>query len=168
MRIFLIGMMGAGKTTLGVQLAQALDYPFVDMDAYIEQRESRTIAQLFEQEGAERFRELEREALEAVVQEYAQAVIATGGGMPCFHNNMAYINQHGKSVFLDVPETEIVRRLAASDLSVRPLLANKSEAELQAFVGNTLADRRKFYEQARYIFRGEADLESILSVLNKE
>lgn len=148
--IFLVGMMGSGKTTLGRQLAERLGYTFVDLDEYLEQREGKTITQLFEQEGQERFRELERQALEAVVQEYEQAVVATGGGTPCFFANMQLINRQGTSIFLDVPAEEICRRLYASDLSLRPLLADKSLPELNKFIARTLGERRAFYERAHH------------------
>ena len=154
MRIFLIGMKGSGKTTLGRQLAADLHCPFVDLDAYLEQREGRSIAQLFEQEGQERFREMEREALEAVVQEYDQAVISTGGGAPCFFDNIGFMNQHGRTFFLDVPLEEISRRLLASDLQVRPLLAGKTEEEVKSFLLKTLSHRRQFYERAGTTLQG--------------
>lgn len=156
MLVFLIGMMGSGKTTLGSQLAERLNYAFVDLDEYLEKRVGRSIAQIFEQEGQERFRELEREALEAVVQEYEHAVISTGGGAPCFFDNIEFINRHGKSCFLDVPVEEIARRLLASDLRVRPLLAGKTEEEVKAFLAKTLSLRKQFYEQASIKLQGPA------------
>jgi shikimate kinase len=154
-RIFLIGMMGAGKTTLGRQLASRLGYTFLDLDDLIEQREGRSIAELFEQEGQERFREKEREALEAVVQQYMHVVVATGGGTPCFFDNIDFINRHGTSVFLDVPVEEITQRLSASDLSLRPLLAGKSLEEVNGFIAKILAERRAFYEQANHTLSGK-------------
>ncbi|MDX5419339.1 MAG: shikimate kinase [Hymenobacteraceae bacterium] len=154
-RIFLIGMMGAGKTTLGRQLAGRLGYTFVDLDDYIVQREGSSIAQLFEQVGQEGFRQKERQALEAVVQQYDQAVIATGGGAPCFFDNMAFINLHGTSIFLDAPADELAQRLLLTDLSERPLLAQKNETELKDFIVKTLAARRVYYEQASHTLTGK-------------
>ena len=154
-RIFLIGMMGAGKTTLGRELAGRLGYTFVDLDDYLEQREGRSIAQLFEAVEQEGFRQKERQALEAVVQDFEQAVIATGGGTPCFFNNMDFINEHGTSIFLDVPAEELTQRLLLTDLSQRPLLAQKSEAELKDFIVKTLAERIAYYRQARYTLTGK-------------
>lgn len=156
MLIFLLGMMGSGKTTLGRQLAQQLGYTFVDLDEYIEQREQQTIAAIFGEQGEEAFRQKERAALEALVQEYTQAVVATGGGAPCFFDNISYMNQHGATIFLAVPTTEISRRLLATNLNLRPLLANKSEAEINLFLAKTLAYRNQFYEQAKYKLEGNA------------
>ena len=150
----MIGMMGSGKTTLGRQLAAQLQCAFVDLDDYLEQRSGRSIASIFEQEGQERFREMEREALEAVVQEYGQAVISTGGGAPCFFDNIGFMNRNGRTFFLDVPVEEISRRLLASDLQVRPLLAGKSENEVKSFLLKTLSHRRQFYERAGTTLQG--------------
>lgn len=168
MRIFLIGMMGSGKTTLGRQLAESLQFSFVDLDEFIQEREKTTIAQLFEQEGPEKFRELEREALEAVINEYVDAVIATGGGTPCFFDNMSYMNRYGKSVFLDVPAEEIFKRLSLTDLTARPLLAGKSETELKDFITTTLEQRLSFYKQATFTLGMHGhkikDLQTLLNI----
>ncbi|RDV10396.1 shikimate kinase [Pontibacter diazotrophicus] len=167
MLIFLIGMMGSGKTTLGRQLAERLGYAFVDLDEYLEKRVGRSIAEVFEQEGQERFRELEREALEAVVLDYDDAVISTGGGAPCFFDNIDFINRHGVSCFLDVPVEEISRRLLASNLQVRPLLAGKSEEEVSSFLAKTLSLRKQFYEQANIQLKGPAiSVEQLQHLLN--
>ncbi|MEJ8757759.1 shikimate kinase [Pontibacter sp. H259] len=151
MLIFLIGMMGSGKTTLGKELAEKLGYTFLDLDAVIEEKENRTIAELFAAEGQEWFRELERSALQRIISNYKQAIVATGGGTPCFFNNIALMNASGETVFLDVPVKDIVQRLSQSDLSNRPLLLGKTQSELISFLGKTLADRRQFYVQAKYI-----------------
>lgn len=156
MLIFLIGMMGSGKTTLGRQLAQEMGYTFIDLDAYIEQRENKTIAAIFEQLGESAFREMERSALETIVQEYKSAVVATGGGTPCFLDNIIYLNQHGETIYLAVPPQELTRRLLTTNLNTRPLLVGKTEAELSDFVAKTLAHRVWFYQQAKHKIEGAA------------
>lgn len=167
MLVFLIGMMGAGKTTLGWQLANKLGYSFVDLDDFIEKREGKSIAQIFEQEGQERFRELERAALEAVVTENTKAVISTGGGTPCFFNNMDFMNGQGKTIFFNVPLSEIFTRLSGSNLALRPLLANKTEEERRLFLTNTLAARKPYYEQAVYTLNGpDFTVQALLKLLN--
>ena len=154
MLIFLVGMMGSGKTTLGRQLAQQLGYTFVDLDTYIEQREKKSIASIFAEHGENAFREMERAALEAVVQEFENSVVATGGGAPCFLDNISYMNQHGETIFLAVPPEELSRRLMATDLNLRPLLAGKTEQEINSFITKTLAHRVWFYQQAKHKVEG--------------
>ncbi|MBC5994865.1 shikimate kinase [Pontibacter cellulosilyticus] len=165
MLVFLVGMMGSGKSTLGRQLAQMLGYTFIDLDEYIEQREQKTIPAIFADQGENTFRQKERDALQAVVQEYADAVVATGGGTPCFFDNINFMNQQGKTVFLAVPPEAIVRRLTVTDLNTRPLLAGKSEAEITSFMVKTLAHRVWFYQQAKYTAEGAAITASQLAQL---
>ncbi|OKL41017.1 shikimate kinase [Pontibacter flavimaris] len=168
MRIFLIGMMGSGKTTLGRQLAGQLGYTFVDLDEYLVQRQGQSINQIFEQYGQEHFRKLERQALEEVVQKYDKAVISTGGGAPCFFNNIEYINQHGTSFYLDVPVEQLAHRLLAHGLQERPLLTGKSPAELNLYLTETLTHRKQFYERATYTLAGaNTAAQSLLRLLNQ-
>ncbi|AKD05531.1 shikimate kinase [Pontibacter korlensis] len=167
MRIFLVGMMGSGKTTLGRQLAQWLNYAFVDLDEHIVQQQGQSIAQIFEQQGQEYFRKLERQALEELVQKYERVVISTGGGAPCFFDNIYFINLHGESFFLDVPVEELVQRLLTQGQEERPLLAGKNIAELKSYLTETLTYRRQFYERAKHtISENSLSPESILSLLN--
>jgi len=167
MRIFLIGMMGSGKTTLGRQLAERLGYTFVDLDEYLVQRQGQSINQIFELHGQEHFRRLERQALEEVVQQQEQVVISTGGGAPCFFDNINFINQQGVSVYLSVPVEQLTQRLLAQGTAERPLLAGKSAAELNSFLTETLTLRSRFYERATHTLAGgQASVESLLSLLN--
>lgn len=97
-RIFLTGYMGAGKTTLGKAFARELNIPFIDLDWYIEERLHKSIRELFIERGEASFRELERTMLHEVA-EFENVIISTGGGTPCFFDNMEYMNDNGQTVF---------------------------------------------------------------------
>lgn len=110
-RIFLTGYMGAGKTTLGKAFARKLNIPFIDLDWYIEERFHKTVGELFTERGEAGFRELERNMLHEVA-EFENVVISTGGGAPCFYDNMEFMNRTGKTVFLNVHPRCAVQTLA--------------------------------------------------------
>lgn len=151
-RIFLTGYMGAGKTTLGKALARKLHIPFVDLDWYIEERLHRTVGELFTERGEDGFRELERTMLHEVGA-FEDVVISTGGGAPCFFDNMDYMNRNGKTVFLDVHPDILFHRLRMAKQQ-RPILQGKENEELRAFIVAALAKRAPFYSQAQYTFNG--------------
>lgn len=151
-RIFLTGYMGAGKTTLGKAFARELGLSFVDLDWYIEERFHQTISQLFAECGEDGFRRLERNMLHEV-GDFENVVVSTGGGTPCFFDNMDYMNAQGQTVFLDVDEETLFRRLRVATAQ-RPILRGKSETELRAFICEALAKRMPYYAQARYRFDG--------------
>lgn len=147
-RIYLVGMPGSGKTTLGRILATHLHLPFIDLDHYIERKEGKSIRRIFEKTGETWFRKTEALALRQATEEYDQAVIATGGGAPCFEGNMDFINRHGISVYIQVPITEILARMKAEGIAVRPLLAGKTDEQLYQFFAETLTARQQFYSKA--------------------
>ena len=124
MKIFLLGLPGSGKTTLGKELSIALRLPFVDLDSEIERHEGKKIVEIFAENGEAYFRKLESIELKKGCTSTAEFVMATGGGTPCFFDNMKWINQAGKSIFLDVPAREIVRRMERTSLLERPLLGS--------------------------------------------
>ena len=152
-RIFLIGYMGAGKTTLGKAFARAMGLTFVDLDWYIEERYHKTVRQIFEERGEDGFRELEKRMLHET-GEFENVVISVGGGTPCFFDNMDYMNAVGETVFLDVDVKVLFRRLKVAKQQ-RPLLANKTDEELMAFIVEALQKRLPFYSKAKYVFNGE-------------
>lgn len=149
-RIFLTGYMGAGKTTLGKAFAREMKVPFIDLDWYIEERFHKSIPELFRERGEEAFRELERRMLHEA-GEFEDVVISTGGGTPCFFDNMDYMNRQGQTVFLDVHPDILFRRLRVATQQ-RPILQGKTDEELRAFIGEALGKRAPFYGQARYRF----------------
>lgn len=160
-RIFLTGYMGAGKTTLGKAFARELGLSFIDLDWYLEERFHQTISQLFAERGEDGFRRLEQKMLHEV-GDFENVVISTGGGTPCFFDNMDYMNAQGQTVFLDVDEETLFRRLRVATAQ-RPILRGKSDAELRAFISEALARRMPYYEKARYRFDGSR-LESLLQI----
>jgi len=152
MRIYLIGYMGCGKSTLGRELAAGLGLLFVDLDKYIEKKYFRTVPKIFADEGEERFREKERVCL-LEVSAFEDVVVATGGGAPCFFDNIDVMNRTGCCVFLDVEDEVLANRLLQSK-SDRPLIRGKSVEELTSVIQKMMQERRPFYEKARYTVRG--------------
>ena len=149
-RIFLTGYMGAGKTTLGKAFARKMNVPFVDLDWYIEERFHKTVGELFTERGETGFRELERNMLHEVA-EFENVVISTGGGAPCFFDNMEFMIRAGKTVFLDGHPDVLFRRLRVAKQQ-RPILQGKEDDELKTFIIQALEKRAPFYHQAHYIF----------------
>ena len=152
-RIFLVGYMGAGKTTLGRALANELGIPFIDLDNYIEKRYCKTISQIFAEKGEEEFRNIERRMLHEV-GEFENVIISTGGGTPCFFDNIEYMNSQGTTVFLDVPVERLFIRLSIAR-SKRPLIKDKNDEELRAFIAEQLGKRLPHYSKAQYSFKAD-------------
>lgn len=149
-RIFLIGYMGAGKTTLGKSLAATMNLQFIDLDDFIVSRQHRTIAEIFAAEGEDGFRRIERQALHEVAQ-YEGVVLSLGGGTPCFFDNMAVVNAAGVSVYLKPSEEVVLQRLIHGKHK-RPLLADKNDDQILAFIREQLAWREPYYLQADLVF----------------
>ena len=152
-RIFLTGYMGAGKTTLGKAFARALNVPFVDLDWYIEERFHKSIRELFTERGEASFRELERNMLHEVA-EFEDVIVSTGGGTPCFFDNMEFMNGAGQTVYLKVSVEELAKRLELCK-STRPILEGRSGDELRAFIAESLEKREPFYSKASIVFDAE-------------
>lgn len=155
-RIFLTGYMGAGKTTVGKVLAEKLGLSFIDLDLFIEERYRKTVRQLFAERGEDAFREIERRLLHEVA-EFEDVVISTGGGTPCFFDNMAFMNGAGTTVYLQVSVEELAARLETCR-QTRPVLQNRSGEALRDFIRESLEKRAPFYEQCRIVFPAETML----------
>ncbi len=153
MRIYLIGFMGCGKSSFGKRLAKKLDYPFVDLDEEIEQRAGKSIDEIFKMEGEATFRKMEQDALLDTII-HKKAVIATGGGTPCFEDNMEFMNSEGVTVYLRMSTLSITHRLENAK-KTRPLVHGRKGEELHAFIKKTLADREAYYLQSHCIIKGE-------------
>lgn len=145
--IYLVGMPACGKSTWGRRLAMAWRWHFIDLDDYIAQQAGKSIPEIFEEQGEKHFRQLEREALRVIATSEIQTVISTGGGTPCFFDNMDLILAQGVSVFLDTPLEVLLRRLE-SKANKRPLFAQQDRRELEQGVREKLSHRLPFYQKA--------------------
>lgn len=154
MKIFLIGMMGTGKTYWCKKLAKKLKVGGYDLDFLIESHEEKTIAEIFADEGEAYFRRAETKILHWF-KEKKSFVLATGGGTPCFHENMQWMNEAGITVWIDEPVEVLVARLQP-EKEHRPLIKNLSDAELKQFLTDKLVQRFPFYHQATYHLQGNA------------
>ena len=164
MRIYLIGYMGCGKSTLGRRLSKYLNLQFIDMDHYIEERNYKTIPQIFAEEGESEFRKKERKALEEL-SEFTDVVIATGGGAPCFFDNIGLMNNTGKTIYMNIDPKILANRLLKSK-NERPLIKGKSREELVVFIDDTLKKRNVFYNLAKFqITRRDIDLEELKEIV---
>lgn len=166
MRIYLIGFMGSGKSHVGKRLAQLLHWQFVDLDDYLEEQEGRTINNIFATDGADAFRQLEQEYLHTSTQ-WNNTVIATGGGAPCFFDNMQWMNRHGLTIYLQTPAQILAERLQYGT-EHRPLLRGKTFWELKDFIEEKLAERTGFYEQAAVIYEVKEVKQKVAEELYRE
>jgi len=152
--VYLIGFMGAGKTTYGKAASRKAGWDFRDLDILIEQQEGDTIPHIFQKQGEQYFRYLERQVLESTLCLPAGPyLIACGGGTPCYHDNMAWMNQHGITVYLQTPVEILTGRLRQMRAQ-RPMLSHIPDENLNAYIQNLLEVREKFYLQATYILDG--------------
>ena len=150
MRIYLIGFMGVGKTHWGKILSNKLGLPFYDLDELIEEKEGRSINQIFDEEGEEYFRTTEREILREFSEENESMLLSCGGGAPCFFNNIIFMNENGVTVWINTPFEILLGRLRQGK-DKRPLLKDLSDEQLKAYIVKKNADRRMYYEQAKVI-----------------
>ena len=160
-RIYLIGYMGAGKTTLGAPIAQRLGWTFIDLDVYIENRRHKTVSELFALYGEDKFREIERDILREV-STFENVIISTGGGTPCFFDNLELMNQSGMTIYLQVEVPVLFERLKLGRRK-RPKLRDKNDEELLQFIKDGLSARLPIYEQA-FLHVDANDLESLSAI----
>jgi shikimate kinase len=147
--------MGVGKSSKGRKLAKRLGIRFADMDMVIEEQEGLSIEEIFRVKGEDWFRAKEKEVLHQLGGIKEDMVISTGGGVPCFNNNMEFINSTGISIYLKMSPAALVNRLTRSEKPVRPLLKGKSEEELLEFIKNRLSEREQFYLQSKLVVQAE-------------
>jgi shikimate kinase len=160
----LVGLPGAGKTTLGRELARHFNRPFLDLDAAIEAHAGYGVREIFASEGETGFRALEAKVLRKTLGgSDAPLVLATGGGTPCFHDNMLLLNSAGPTLWLDVPVEVLAARLPPAEVAKRPLMAAAGGAE--AWLRETLSARIGFYAQARLRCSAACTLPAVVAQL---
>lgn len=154
--VFIVGFMGAGKTTFGKKVATKLKLEFLDLDQHIAAKNGfAQLADYITVNGLSAFRKEESTALKSLP--LAPSVVATGGGTPCYFDNMAWMMQKGVVVYLKLDEGILVSRLKQSDWSKRPLLEDKSPDEITDFVHVLLKERAPFFEDAHITFCPQTD-----------
>ena len=158
--IYLIGYMAAGKTTVGRLLAERLGWRFVDLDEAFAEIHSQTPAEYIREHGIEAFRYKEKYVLEDLAELPIEKVIyATGGGYPCWEDNMECLKELGTSIYLKWKPEHLAQRLMLTDLCTRPVLQGRTEEELLAFITPQLQAREPFYMMADYVI--EAPVKAI-------
>lgn len=154
MKIFLIGFMGCGKTHWGKILSEKLHVPFFDLDEKIVEQQGKSISEIFEEEGEEHFRLLEKDVLHLLTESHENFVMATGGGTPCFYNNIDYLKKQGTVVWINCSTDCLYKRLI-KEKEKRPLIKNISEEELKSYIIKKYSSRKIFYQQATVILPEE-------------
>ncbi|MDA0314779.1 MAG: shikimate kinase [Bacteroidetes bacterium] len=155
LKVVLVGLPGSGKTTFGSQLAKEMAFPFLDLDQLIEERYQLKIADIFSLHGEGTFRKWESLVLQDTLKQDKALILASGGGTPCFNDNMDLINVHSVSVYLDVPLASISLRLQTTKAHQRPLFEDLDQGEITLKLKSLLVTREYFYNQAKIKLSGE-------------
>ena len=164
--IFLVGFMGAGKTTLAKKLGSKLGYQWIDTDQEIEKKEGVKVSEIFEVRGEAYFRALEKQLIDGLIPS-EKMIVATGGGLPCFNNLMETLNQLGNTIYLERTPKELFQRVKQATNS-RPLIAHKSDEELLEYIESTMEKRREIYLQSNIIAdRFSQTTDKIIALIQK-
>ncbi len=148
---FLIGMPGSGKSTIGKRLANRLKMNFLDLDIEIERSNNKSVEQIFELEGEDYFRKLERKTLEEIIKNNRNTIVSLGGGTVCFFDTMKLVLKKGTVIYLQANSEALFKRLHKSN-NPRPLFKNLNEEEMKAKIESLLNKRKPFYEKAHVVF----------------
>jgi shikimate kinase len=150
LKIFLIGFMGSGKTHWGRLLAEKLNLPFFDLDEQVVSHEGKPINEIFAENGEEYFREVEKNTLHMLSESHDSFIMASGGGTPCYFNNIEYMKNSGTTVWIDTMP-EVLHQRLMKEKEQRPLIKDLSDDQLRGFILKKYSDRRIYYEQADII-----------------
>jgi shikimate kinase len=163
-KIYLVGFMGSGKSTAGKNLAVLLNWEFIDLDEMVEKSAGATIPEIFQKEGEDYFRKMESEMLDRF-KSSENVVISTGGGAPCYNDNMSFMLNTGLTIYLKMTPDQLFDRLAgATDL--RPLVKNFDNDQLRGFIEEKLKMREEWYSMAEVTVDGmDLDANTLLSLI---
>lgn len=162
-RIYLIGYMGSGKSTIAAALSERLSWDWIDVDEIISTRSGLSISEIFRRYGEEDFRALESSALHRSINR-EHLIIATGGGAPCHNDNLQLMQESGETVYLKCLPSTLEQRLQ-EETHLRPLIANMSKKELPVYIEKHLAEREAFYNQADYVIEADGPVDQIVSAI---
>jgi len=165
MKIYLIGLPGCGKSTLGKQAARHFGVEFIDLDQEIEKLVNLPVREIFKKYGESFFRKQESETLRTISETETDFVMATGGGAPVFHDSMKFMNATGKTIFLDVPTREITNRILQSNKEERPLLASLAPDELKDKIEFLRSQRISFYSEAHTTLTGNVQIADLIKAV---
>ncbi|MFZ1702933.1 MAG: shikimate kinase [Saprospiraceae bacterium] len=166
MNIFLVGLPGSGKTTIGLQLSGSLGIPFFDTDFLIEENNKTTIKQLFKTKGEAFFRNEENQLLQN--WDIEQSVVATGGGMPCDPRNIELMKKNGTLIYLDCPIEVIISRMTNTEKRKRPKLKEKTETMLLSYLEQLYIERQPYYNQAHFTIDSQQSVKEIVELISKQ
>jgi shikimate kinase len=155
MIIFLVGMPASGKSTLAKKIAEQYPFKLIDLDSYIEEKYQKKIPEIFNEGGESFFRQLESESLKELNFD-GKMIISTGGGTPCFYDNMEFILNKGIAIFLDTHLTVILDRVS-ENISQRPMFQGKIKETIQKQIEELYQQRKPFYQKAHYQINNESD-----------
>jgi len=165
-RIYLVGYMGVGKSTIARKLSAQLNWDVLDLDHVFETRYKISIPDFFKRYDEALFRKLERSLLQET-ESFERTIISTGGGTPCYYDNMDWMNSNGLTVYLSMSAAGLTNRLIHAKKK-RPVIIGKTEQNLRAFVKKHLQQRAIFYSQSAIHFEAEsADIPALAALLKK-
>lgn len=163
--IFIIGMPGSGKSTLAEKLARHFNATAIDLDKVIEEKEGKSINEIFAHKSESYFRELEKGTLQKLTLGHQLQFISTGGGTPCFFDNMQWMKNNGVVIYLNIPASILIGRLKEGK-ETRPLIKNMDDEILSDYVRETLTNRAPFYEMADIIVNHNKNLNLLKTELS--
>jgi shikimate kinase len=164
MKIFIIGFMGSGKSTFGKKLAKALGLDFYDLDKMVEEKAKCSVSDIFKYLGEDTFRRMESDTLKSFSNK-TDFVLSTGGGTPCYFDNMDFILKNGICIYLDMDAKSIFDRLKKAK-KVRPSIAGLNEIQLMEFIDETLKRRQDIYIRAHHKISGiNIEVKDVLKIL---